>query len=170
MPSERHIQLQNMTARWIGNRSFKICGLPESHVVGYIADFVAIAGLHDQYHTRYAHHSQLEKMYMSSRLTDKGWEQKIFGDIDRWYVCVFEVKVSRADFLNTFGNKTTPHAFAFDMLWLSMNCRVSYYDQLIAMAEKAKNLHRAIMANKPNAELLRRSQQLMKSCKGLEGA
>ena len=225
MRSKRHTQLQNMTARWIGNRSFKMCGLPESHVVGYVADFVAIAGLHDQYHTRYANHSGLKKMHMSPRLTDEGWKNEIFGDIDRWYVCVFEVKVSRADFLNTFGKlkntahakarqepvgtahwvvaekgickpeelpefwgllepygaglteKKMPklnalpesrlHAFAFDMLWLSMNYRVSYYDQLIAMADKVKNLHRAIMSNKPTRELLRRSRQAMEACNGL---
>jgi len=110
--SNRHIELQNMLRRWIGNRSFKMCGLPEANVVGYIADFVAIAGMHDEHHTRYTRHSGLTKKYMSSRLTDERLEQKVFGDIDRWYVCVFEAKVSRADFLNTFGGEKTPHAEA----------------------------------------------------------
>lgn len=110
--SDRHIELQNMAARWINNRSFKACILPECNVVGYLADLVVIAGMHDEHHTRYAFHSKLEKKYMIGQITDDGMVQKIFGDIDRWYVCVFEIKVSRNDFLNTFGNKDTPHAKA----------------------------------------------------------
>ncbi len=222
--SDRHIELQNIVKRWIGNRSFKMCGLPEANVVGYVADFVAIAGMHDQYHTRYANFSGLEKKYMSSRLTDEGWEQKIFGDIDRWYVCVFEVKVSRADFLNTFGDKNSPHAkarmepvgtahwvvaekgickpeelpefwglltpystgltekkipklnvlpdssihaMAFDMLWLSMNYRRSYFNQMVDMAKIMALLHQAIIRNKPNGELLRLSNLAVKACRRL---
>ena len=45
--SDKHIELQNMLVRWLENRSFKMCGLPESNVVGYISDFVAIAGMYD---------------------------------------------------------------------------------------------------------------------------
>jgi len=108
-PSDKHIELQNMVTRWIGNRSFKMCGLPESNVVGYIADYVAIAGMHDAHHERYARHAGLKTKSMAHW---KNNEYKIRGDIDRWYVCVFEVKVSRADFLNTFGGKDTPHAKA----------------------------------------------------------
>jgi len=112
MPSDRHTELQNMLVRWIGNRSFKMCGLPESAVVGYIADYVAIAGMYGAEHTKYTFHSKMTKKYMSSLITDEGMVRKVFGDIDRWYVCVFEVKVSRNDFLNTFGGRDTPHAKA----------------------------------------------------------
>ena len=98
-----------MTERWIKNRSFKMCGVTEANCVGYIADFVAIAGMYDAQHTRYTCHSGLKKKYMVRRLND---EIQIGGDIDRWYVCVFEVKVSRADFLNTFNGKDTTHAKA----------------------------------------------------------
>lgn len=221
--SDRHIELQNMVVRWIRNRSFKMCGLPEANVVGYIADFVAIAGMFDAQHTRYARNSGLKKKYMSSRQTDKGWAQKIFGDIDRWYVCVFEVKVSRNDFMNTFGGKNIPHAkarmkpvgtahwvvaekgickpeelpdfwgllipygtgltelkmpklnilqdselhaMAFDMLWLQMNYRKSYFDQMIDMAETIKNVHKAIIRKKPTDELLRLSNQAVEACRG----
>lgn len=110
--SIRHTELQNMVVRWIGNRSFKMCGLPEANVVGYIADFVAIVGMNNAEHERYAGHSGLTTQSMISRMTDKGWERKVSGDIDRWYVCVFEVKVSRNDFLNTFGGRESPHARA----------------------------------------------------------
>ena len=222
--SDRHIELQNMIVRWIDNRSFKMCGLPEFNAVGYIADFVAIAGMYSEYHTRYAKHSGLEKKYMSSRRTDSGWERKIFGDIDRWYVCVFEVKVSRNDFLNTFGKRNTPHAkarlepvgtahwvvaekgickpeelpdlwglltpygagltelkkpklhilpeselhaMAFDMLWLQMNCRLSYYRQMINMAETIKEVHKGIIRKIPTEELLCLSIGAVKACRGM---
>ena len=221
--SNRHTELQNMIVRWIDNRSFKMCGLPEANVVGYIADFVAIAGMYSEEHTKYTGHSGLTKKYISSRQTDEGLERKVFGDIDRWYVCVFEVKVSRNDFLNTFGGRESLHAkarwepvgtahwvvaekgickpdelpdfwgllvpygtgltelkrpklhilpdsrlhaIAFDMLWLQMNCRRSYYDQIIDMAKAVEDVHRAILRNKPTAELLRRSNQAMKACRG----
>jgi len=215
-----------MAARWIENRSFKMCGLPEANVVGYIADFVAITGMHDEHHTRYTRHSRLTKKSMVGRMTDEGWKQIISGDIDRWYVCVFEIKVSRQDFLNTFGNRRSPHAkarlepvgtahwivaekgickpdevpdfwglltpygtgltelkkpilnvlpdgelhaIAFDMLWLQMNYRRSYYDQVRDIAKAAENVHRAIVAGKPAAELLRRSNQVIKACRGMTG-
>lgn len=221
--SDRHTELQNMVVRWIGNRSFKMCGLPESNVVGYIADFVAIAGMHDEHHTRYAEHSGLAKKSMGSRMTDEGWTRIISGDIDRWFVCVFEVKVSRNDFLNTFGKRKTPHAkarlepvgtahwvvaekgickpdelpdfwglltpygtglteqkkpklhilpdsklhaMAFDMLWLQMNYRYSYFEQLVNMSKAVENIHQAILAKKPTGELLRCSNQAIKACRG----
>lgn len=221
--SDRHIELQNMLVRWIGNRSFKMCGLPESNVVGYIADFVAIAGMYDVEHTRYTEYSGLTKKHMSSRNIEGEWVRQVFGDIDRWYVCVFEVKVSRPDFLNTFGDRKTPHAearlepvgtahwvvaekgickpeelpdfwglltpygtgltelkrpklhilpdeelhaIAFDMLWLQMNLRTSYYDQLDEMAQAIKIVHEGIIRNKPKAELLRRCNRAVKACRG----
>lgn len=223
MPSKRHIELQNMLFRWISNRSFKMCGLPEADVVGYLADFVAIAGMYDEPHTRYTNHSGLTKKYMGSRTTDKGWEQMVFGNIDRWYVCVFEVKVSRSDFLNTFGNRKSPHAkarmkpvgtahwvvaekgictpeelpdfwglltpygagltelkmpklnilpdssihaMAFDMLWLTMNHRTSYYRQMIEMAEEIRFVHQAVVRDKPKAELLRLCKRAREACRG----
>ena len=110
--SDRHTELQNMLVRWIGNRSFKICGFPEANIVGYIADYVAIAGMFDAEHTKYTRHSGLTKKSMGSRNIDGEWTRLFFGDIDRWYVCVFEGKVSRSDFLNTFGGRKTPHAEA----------------------------------------------------------
>ncbi len=223
-PSDRHTELRNIAARWIGNRSFKMCGLPESNAVGYIADLVAITGMHDCEHTRYARYSGLTKRYMSSRVVDGDWKREVFGDIDRWYVCVFEVKVSRTDFLNTFGGKDSPHAkarmepvgtahwvvaekgvckpeelpdfwgllvpygsgltelkmpklnvlqdrelhaIAFATLWLQMNYRTSYYDQFIDMSEAVKNVHRAIITEKPKLELLHLSNRAVKSCRGL---
>jgi len=219
--SDRHTELQNMAVRWIENRSFKMCGLSEANVVGYIADFVAIAGMYSEEHAKYARHSGLKKKYMTC--FDR-YNRRVFGDIDRWYVCVFEVKVSRNDFLNTFGGRDTPHAkarmepvgtahwvvaekgickpdevpdfwglltpygtglteskipklhilpdsklhaIAFDMLWLQMNSRRSYFDQVRDIAKAAESVHRAIIAGKPVGELLRRSNQMMKACRGM---
>ena len=219
--SKRHIELQNMVARWIKNRSFKMCGVSEACAVGYLADFVAIAGMYDEHHTRYTMHSGLTKKYMGSISKDDNWTRKVFGDIDRWYVCVFEVKVSRNDFLNTFGNKNTPHAkarmkpvgtahwvvaekgickpeelpdfwglltpygtgltelkkpklhvlsdnelhaIAFDMLWLQMNFRSSYYNQMIEMSKAIKNVHRAIIKGRNIMELIRLSNHAVKVC------
>lgn len=219
--SDRHTELQNMVVRWITNRSFKICGLPEANVVGYVADFVAIAGMYSEEHTKYTHHSGLKKKYMTG--FDR-YTRRVFGDIDRWYVCVFEVKVSRNDFLNTFScGRNSPHAkarrepvgtahwvvaekgickpdelpdfwglltpygtglteqkkpklhilpdsklhaIAFDMLWLQMNYRRSYFEQLVNMAKAVENVHQAILAKKPTSELLRRSNQAIKACRG----
>lgn len=119
-PSKRHLELQNMVATWIDNRSIKMCVLPECRAVGYVADFVALACMHNQYHEKYTYYSDLKPMSMSSvvkddyrdRDGDDRWTYKIHGDIDRYYVCVFEVKVLRTDFLNTFGDKTSAHAQA----------------------------------------------------------
>lgn len=225
--SSRHIELQNMIRRWIDNRSFKMCGLPEANVVGYIADFVAIAGMNDEHHSRYTKNSGLSKMYMSPVFNKNNFghqDYQIKGDIDRWYACVFEVKVSRSDFLNTFGNKKTAHAkarmepvgtahwvvaekgickpeelpdfwgllvpygagltelkmpklqllpeeqlhaLAFDMLWLQMNYRVSYYDQMVAMSKSIHEVRRAIRYGKSKAELLQLSLKAINACRGL---
>ncbi len=222
MPSDRHTELQNMVQTWINNRSFKMCGLPECGSVGYIADFVAIAGMQDVYHTRYANHAGL-KMKTMSRTVD-GF--KVTGDIDRWYVCVFEVKVSRADFLSTFRCSSTKHARArrkpvgtahwvvadkgicvpdelpdfwgllipygagltekkmpkidilddsdihaisFDMMWLQMNFRTSYYNQLVEIGGHVKKLSRAVYKDAPKVEILERLESLRKDCRGHAG-
>ncbi len=221
-PSKRHIELQNMIAIWIGNRSIKMCALPECRAVGYIADFVSLACMLDQYHTKYTGNSGLTKKYVNYGLSKIYRE---YGDIDRYYVCVFEVKVSRADFLSTFGpgkksahaqaraipvgtahwvvadkgickpnelpdfwgllepygsgltEKKTPklnilsnptlHSIAFDMLWEQMNFRVSYYDQIRAMAESISEVKSAVMVNASSAEISRRCDMAVKACGGL---
>lgn len=230
-PSQRHVILQNLVHRWLDNRSFKMCGLPECNAVGYVADYVAVAGMMDAHHTRYTQHSGLTKKYMSHRMKDDykdregkdRFEYIVKGDIDRWYVCVFEVKVSRSDFLNTFGDKQSPHAkarmeavgtahwvvaekgickpeelpdlwglltpygaglteqkmpklnnlsdeymhaIAFDMLWLQMNYRRSFFYQMIDMAKTVRAVHKAIIKEKPQHELLNLSKAAVESCKG----
>ena len=223
--SKRHLELQNMTGVWLRSRSFKMCGLPECNVVGYVADFVAIAGMYNEYHERYTRHSGLTKKYMASSYdSEMNLTRIIRGDIDRWYVCVFEIKVSRPDFLNTFGKgvksahaqaRMTPvgtahwvvadkgicradelpdywgllepygggltekripklnilsdetiHSMAFDMLWLQMNCRSSYYDQLREMAETIGDVKAAIVRGAAIGEINRRCDQAVESCRG----
>ncbi len=109
-PSERHNELTSLAIKWLTNRSFKIRGVTEANFVGYSADYAAIAGMYDSEHSKYTRLSGLTKKYMIPAYGDK--EYQIKGEMDRWYVCVFEVKVSRADFLNTFGGQKTPHAKA----------------------------------------------------------
>ncbi len=224
MPSDRHIQLQNMVRCWIDNRSFKMCALPECNVVGYVADFVALAGMHNAEHEKYAGRSGLKKRYLSGvyQGTGEPLKYEMHGDIDRYYVCVFEVKVSRSDFLNTFGGKDSAHAkarmepvgtahwvvadkgvckpeelpdfwgllepygagltekkvpklnvlpdehlhsIAFDMLWLSMNFRTSYYDQMIEMAKATREIEVAINLGKPIGEIKRRTKNAVELCR-----
>ena len=104
-PSDRHTELRNMAATWIGNRALKKCALPEAPIVGYAADLVVVAGMNGAEHSKRARHAGLQKKTMVGRY-------EVRGDLDRWWICVFEIKVSRADFLNTFGGKDSPHAKA----------------------------------------------------------
>jgi len=195
--------------------------LPEVSSIGYIADLVAVVGMHNQYHTRYARHSGLEKKYAKLRNPYREYEEH--GDIDRWYVCVFEAKATRADFLNTFNGKKTPHSearltpvgtahwvvaekgvcrpeelpdfwgllvpygaglsekklpklnvlsdsslhtIAFDMMWLQMNFRRSFYDQIQRMSERIEKVHRAILMDRSKKELLQLSEKAVKACEG----
>jgi len=94
-----------MATTWIGNRSFKKCALPEAPIVGYAADLVVVAGMNGAEHSRRARQAGLQKKTMVGRY-------EVRGNFDRWWICVFEVKVSRADFLSTFGGKDSPHAKA----------------------------------------------------------
>lgn len=226
MPSKRHIQLQNMVWTWIRNRSIKIHALPECSAVGYSADFVALSRMLDSEHTKYCKYSGLEKKTMSKVWQGVGLPMKhlIKGEIDRHYICVFEVKVSRADFLKTFGGKTNPHAKArmkpvgtahwvvagkgvcrpeelpdfwgllepfgsglaekktpilnvlseaeihsifFDMMWLSMNYRTSYYEQLAAMSTAIEKTQKAIATGKPIAEIHRLCNKAVEMCRGM---
>ena len=224
--SKRHKELQNITTTWIGNRSVKMIALPESNVVGYVADLVTISRMNDAVHKRYCEFSGLTAMYMSQvwqgALLPVKWIIK--GYIDRHYVNVFEVKVSRSDFLSTFGGKDSTHAkarlepvgtahwvvaekgicepnelsdcwgllepygsglsekkqpklnilteeeihsFAFDMMWLSQNKRISYYDQIREMSDSIKKVHQAIFRRAPEKELLTLSVQAIKACRGM---
>lgn len=210
---------------WINNRTVKMAALPECNIVGYIADFVAIAIMNDIPHERYCRRSGLKPMSMNQVWQGKGMPLKdvIKGDIDRHYVCVFEVKVSREDFLNTFGGTDSPHAkarmdpvgtahwvvadkgvckpdelpdfwgllepygtgmtetkmpklnilqesiihsFAFDMMWLQMNFRSSYYDQLHSIADAVKEIQAAILRGKPMGEVLCRAKKAVEKCEG----
>lgn len=223
--SDRHIELQHMLWAWINNRTIKMSALPECNIVGYIADFVAIARMNNAPHEKYCRYCNLEPMSMNQVWQGRGMPLKdvIKGDIDRHYVCVFEVKVSRSDFLNTFGGKDSNHAkartepvgtahwvvadkgickpeelpdfwgllepygggmtekkmpklnilpeniihsFAFDMMWLQMNYRSSYYDQLHDMADAVKEIQAAILRGKPIGEISRRTRIALEKCKG----
>jgi len=203
-----------------------MCALPECNIVGYVADFVAIARMNDTPHERYCRRSGLKPMSMCRVWDGVGpaatCENVIRGDIDRHYVCVFEAKVSRADFLNTFGGTDSPHAkarmepvgtahwvvadkgvckpdelpdfwgllepygtgmtetkmpklnilkesiihsFAFDMMWLQMNYRTSYYDHLHNVADAVRGIEVAVNMGKPIGEIKRRTKNAVELCR-----
>ena len=59
------------------------------------------------------------------------------------------------------------HAMAFDMLWLQMNYRQSYYDQLRGMAKYIKGVQNAIRHDYPKQEVLELSRKAVEACRGL---
>lgn len=78
---------------------------------------------------------------------------------------MFEHKIIK--WMATENTGISSETIAFDMLWLTMNYRQSYYDQLIDIAKTVKSVHQAIRAEKPIGELLRRSNRAVKACRGL---
>ena len=58
------------------------------------------------------------------------------------------------------------HAMAFDMLWLQMNFRSSYQQQLVEMTQTIGDVHAAIIKEKPREELVFLSNRAVNSCRG----
>ena len=82
-PSDKHNELADKSLKWLGARTTKrgMRGATEVYLGHhYVADAVAMCRFADRYARRY---------HVSSDA-----------------VCIFEVKVSRADFLSTFGPKS----------------------------------------------------------------
>lgn len=91
MPSQEHNLLAHQALNWVGNRATgkgQRCGFEIEIVRNYIADAVSLCAL--QY--RYAEYYKLiERRAIAIQIVPE-------------VVCVFECKVSRADFISTFGN------------------------------------------------------------------
>ena len=92
MPGHDHIELQHRAVAWLRSRStgrglragMEICLRP-----GYVADVVAVLSFQHRFAEAYKMLSQHPDKPMV-RVSDEA-------------VCIFECKVSRADFLSTFG-------------------------------------------------------------------
>lgn len=107
-PSAQHNQLAVLALNWLRNKTTLkgIRGTTEVFLdQGYVADAVALCSLQNRFFQRYCEHSKLEPMTGYPRYQeDKGkvvYETR--GDVGNYFACIFEVKVSRADFLSTFG-------------------------------------------------------------------
>lgn len=91
-PSKKHIELQNKALTWIGNMATGkgIRGATEIVVANsYVADAVVMCTLQSRFDTNYKEASNRGDLgYLSEQ------------------VCIFEVKVSRSDFLATFKRDT----------------------------------------------------------------
>lgn len=106
-PSAEHNQLAVLSLNWLANKT-TLKGLRGTTEVcldqKYVADAVALCSLQNRFYQRYCEHSRL-KPIVGHGVYDKGkvvykWE----GDVGNYFACIFEVKISRADFLKTFGN------------------------------------------------------------------
>jgi hypothetical protein len=95
--SAEHWELSNRALRWLGARCTGRgvrggVGVPVTNA--YIADAVGIAGFQHRFLKTY-----LRAAGLQARTYYAG---KVAGDIDNEFGCIFEAKVSRADFLSTF--------------------------------------------------------------------
>jgi len=109
MPSKKHNELAGMALTWLGNkvsaRGYR--GTTEICIAqGYVADAVALCSLQGRFNGRYLRHSGYTPPicnYHYNKETGKV-DCVIRGDeINNYYTCIFEVKVSRTDFLGTFN-------------------------------------------------------------------
>lgn len=97
--SEEHAELASRCLRWFAARSTGrgIVGAKEIEVAhGYIADAVAIGGFQSRFLDTYLSRSGIIRKWFNGG--------KFVGDINNELPCVFEVKVSRSDFVSTFGD------------------------------------------------------------------
>lgn len=100
--SDTHFELSARSLRWLGARSTRRGVLGNTEVFlepQYVADALGICGLQDRYFGRYLHFSGLCAKHIRS---DGHGNPIVCGDVDNELACVFEVKVSRSDFLSTF--------------------------------------------------------------------
>ena len=96
--SIEHVELSSRCLRWFAARATGrgIVGATEIRIAdGYVCDAVGIGGFQHRYLVRYLVASGLrEKKFVG---------ETVNGDIFNEFACIFEVKVTRADFLSTFG-------------------------------------------------------------------
>jgi len=102
MPSKEHDDLIWMAANWIENRASgrgckgnsELCIAPE-----YVADFVCQCTLQHRFYHTYCKNSELQELQPHNG----AW-----SGITNDFICIFEAKTTRSDFLNTF-NESPKH-------------------------------------------------------------
>lgn len=118
--SSLHQDLSWKSLDWLAARSTQRGILGTTEVVlaqGYVADAVALAGLQHRLLVRYLDTSGLVEKFVRED-GNGGLEET--GDVRNELVCVFEVKVSRRDYLSTFdgaGKKPNRHSPVGSMHW-----------------------------------------------------
>jgi len=98
-----------MALTWLANKATArgIRGTTELALDrGYVADAVALCSLQDRFVRAYCEHSNLKQLVGNAhRNKESGKIEYTFaGDVGNYLACIFEAKVTRSDFLATFGN------------------------------------------------------------------
>lgn len=106
--SEKHNELTYMALTWLGNK-VTAKGMRGTTEVclgqGYVADAVALCRLQEMFFKRYCKNSHLTPITGCGRW-DEATGKVVYewtGDTTAYFACVFEAKISRSDFLSTFG-------------------------------------------------------------------
>ena len=110
----RHRELSHRALRWLHPRVTRrgLCGATEVRLAsGYVADAFALCFLQSrfdrQYHPSAKTGEQIIELLGGGHVTLDEYD---YSELGREYACVFEVKVSRPDFLSTFGAAEGKHA------------------------------------------------------------
>lgn len=107
-PSELHINLQERALTWLDNRVTGAGMRAATEVClaqGYVADSVALCSMQNRFFQEYCDFAKVRP-----RTYHPVHRERYDGDINNYMACVFEVKVSMADFQSTFSANTKKHA------------------------------------------------------------
>lgn len=110
MPSKKHNELAGCALTWLSNRvtARGMRGTTEVTLAkGYVADAVAICGFQGRFHTAYCKHSGLKPITGHAQYNEKTGEVEhvLSEGTNNYHAVIFEVKISRGDFLSTFNDK-----------------------------------------------------------------
>ena len=102
--SAEHWELVKRCIAWFDSRSTRrdVYAATEVAVAdGYVVDAASLGGLQHRYLQSYLFDAGLKEKYARSTPDGAGFE--VLGDVWNELTCVFEAKVTRSDFLSTFG-------------------------------------------------------------------
>lgn len=106
-PSREHLELGRRVYPWLHARATRagVAAATEVYLgAGYIADVVGRCSFQHRFIRRYC------RAWGKAPLVDWGtWRTKTYDQIIDDFICVFEVKVSRSDFLATFNQEKLRH-------------------------------------------------------------
>jgi len=101
--SPEHHALSQLPAKWLRGRAFAHRGSTEIRVAPtYKADYVGIGGFQRRFKEEYWHQHHCDPLM---RYEGEGENRRYAPKRNIMGILIFEVKVSRADFLSTFGPK-----------------------------------------------------------------